>query len=92
MPRTREQLESAAAETEAWLDSLDPATTPAEDPADLRRIGIALTHLADDERELADAVSQARRNGRSWGMIAMALGVSKQAARKRYGEPSQLGA
>ena len=35
---------------------------------------------------------RARRNGRSWGMIAMALGVSKQAARKRYGEPSQLGA
>jgi hypothetical protein len=92
MPRTREQLEAAALETEAWLDSLEPATSPAEDPADLRRIGLALVHLADDERELAEAVDQARRNGRSWSMIAMALGVSKQAARKRYGERSQLDA
>ena len=31
MPRTREELERAAAETEAWLDSLDPDKTPAED-------------------------------------------------------------
>jgi hypothetical protein len=88
MPRTREQLEKAAAEAEAWLDSLDPAETPAEDPRDLRRIGLALADVAKAERDLADAVADARRNGRSWGEIALVLGVSKQAARQRYGEPA----
>jgi hypothetical protein len=88
MPRTRKQLEQAAAEAEAWLESLDPAETPAEDPRDLRRIGLALADVAKAERDLADAVADARRNGRSWGEIALVLGVSKQAARQRYGEPA----
>lgn len=85
MARTREELEQAAADAEAWLDSLDPVETPAEDPSDLRRIGLALGDLATAERELADAVAAARRQGRSWSEIAMVLGVSKQAARERYG-------
>lgn len=87
MPRTREELEQAAAAAEAWLDALDPTETPAEDPRDLRRIGLALTDVANAERELRDAVNAARDNGRSWGEIALVLGVSRQAARQRYGEP-----
>jgi len=84
MPRTREELERAAADAEAWLDSLDPATTPAEDAADLRRVGLALRGAAAAETELADAVAAARQHGRSWGDIALVLGVSRQAARQRY--------
>lgn len=90
MPRTRKQLEQAAADAQAWLDSLDPATTQAEDPRDLRRIGLALGDVAAAESELADAVAAARANSRSWGEIALALGVSKQAARERYGQTSQV--
>lgn len=90
MPRTRAQLEQAAEAARAWLDSLDPAGTPAEDPRDLRRIGLALSDVAAAERELEDAVAAARANGRSWGDIALALGVSKQAARERYGHASQV--
>ena len=85
MPRTREQLQQAAAEAEAWLDTLDPADTSVEDPRDLRRIGLALTDVANGEQELAKAVADARRRGRSWGEIALVLGVSKQAARQRFG-------
>lgn len=85
MPRTREQLEQAAADAVAWLDSLDPAGTPAEDPQDLRRIGLALVEVGAAEQKLTEAVAEARRNGRSWAEIAMVLGVSKQAARERYG-------
>lgn len=88
MPRTREQLEKAAADAEAWLDALDPATTPAEDPVDLRRIGVALRGLADEQREVERAVAAARANGRSWGEIGLVLGVSRQAARERYGQPA----
>lgn len=86
MPRSSEALERAAADAEKWLDSLDPATTPAEDPADLRRIGHALAGLSVAERELTEAVVAARRAGRSWGQIGMVLGVSRQAARERYAE------
>lgn len=89
MPRTRAQLEQAAADAEAWLDALDPSVTPAEDPRDLRRIGVALGEVATAEGELADAVADARHNGRSWGEIALVLGVSKQAARQRYGEAAR---
>ncbi len=90
MPRTQAQLEQAAADARRWLDSIDPATTPAEDPRDLRRIGLALGDVAGAERELTEAVTDARAKGRSWGEIAMTLGVSKQAARERYGQRSAI--
>lgn len=92
MPRTREQLEAAAADAEAWLDSLDPATTPVEDTTDLRAIAGAMNEAAASEAKLSAAVAAARMQGRSWGRIAMVLGVSKQAARQRYGAPSEASA
>lgn len=84
MPRTREQLEQAAAEAAAWLDQLDPATTPAEDIDDLRAIAEAVTDVAEAQARLEAAVKAARDRGRSWGRIGIALGTSRQAARERY--------
>jgi hypothetical protein len=77
MPRTREELEQAASAAEAWLESLDPRMSPAENPSDLRRIGL-----------VDEAVAAARQNGRSWGEIGLVLGVSRQSARERYGQPA----
>lgn len=88
MPRTREQLEKAADEAETWLESLEPGATPAENPTDLRRIGMALRNLADDQREVDEAVAAARENGRNWGEIGLVLSISRQAARERYGQPA----
>ncbi len=88
MPRTREQLEKAAAAAETWLEALDPGTTPAENPTDLRRIGMALRNLADDQREVDEAIAAARENRRSWGEIGRVLRGSRQAARERYGQPA----
>ena len=85
MPRTREQLEQAVTEAEGWLDSLDPSSHPAEATDDLRSITAAVRSIAAAEGDLRDAVVRARSNGRSWGRIALALGVSKQAARERFG-------
>ena len=84
MPRTREQLEQAAAEAEAWLDQLDPATTPAEDISDLRAVAEAVVSVAAAQAHLEATVRVARERGRSWGRIGMALGTSRQAARERY--------
>jgi len=90
VPRTREQLEKALAETEAWLDSLDPKAlaSPDSDGADLRSIGDAMREVAVSELDLAERVAEARANGRTWTQIAAVLGVSKQAARERFGEPA----
>lgn len=85
MPRTRKQLEQAAADAQAWLDSLDPDTTPAEDISDLAAIGTALSKVAEAESDIEAAVATARANGRSWPRIALVLGISKQAAQQRYG-------
>ena len=86
MPRTRQELEKAAADAEAWLSSLDPEATPAEDTTDLREIGLIFSKLADLQKQLDDAVIAARHNGRSWGEIGLVLGISKQAARERYAQ------
>jgi hypothetical protein len=93
MPRTREELEAAAADAERWLDEMDPVVLadPASRADDLRDVGAALAEVAAAERHLAEAVEAARANGRSWGLIAIVLGVSRQAARDRFGgaaEPS----
>ena len=39
-----------------------------------------------DEARLREAVQIARGHGHSWNRIAVALGVSRQAARQRYAE------
>lgn len=87
MPRSRAQLEQAAAEAEAWLDQLDPndPSITVDDPADLRAIAYAMAAVASAERAVGQAVAAARKNGRTWGDIAMILGISRQAAQKRYG-------
>ncbi len=89
MPRTREQLQQAVADTEVWLDSLDPEAlaAPDADAKDLRAIGDAMRAVAATDLGLADRVAEARANGRTWTQIAAVLGVSKQAARERFGEP-----
>ncbi len=88
MPRTREQLEKALADTEAWLDNLDPEVlgSPGSNGGDLRAIGEALRTVAASDLALAEQVAKGRGNGRTWIQIGAVLGVSKQAARERFGE------
>lgn len=88
MPRTRDQLQKALADTEAWLDGLDPEAlaSPGSDGADLRAIGEARRAVAASDLLLADHVAKARANGRTWTQIAAVLHVSKQAARERFSE------
>src|SRR5579884_2198937 len=62
------------------------ADAPAADP--LGQLSQAARTVADME-EVSDAllghfVDQCRRSGRSWSEISAALGVSKQAAHKRF--------
>jgi len=44
----------------------------------------AVEAISEDEVRLRQAVEAARAQGRSWNQIAVALGVSRQAARQRF--------
>lgn len=85
MTRTPAELDRLAVETDELMDRLDPATLGADQGDDLRAIAVVVDGLADGERRLTDAVGAARANGRSWGQIALALGVKRQSAHQRFG-------
>ena len=67
------------------FDDLDPETAQVEDLADLRAIAEAAERARRDEALLTERVALARAHRRSWNRIAAALGVSRQAARQRFG-------
>lgn len=75
---------------ERLLDALDPAVAPADDTEDLRVIAEAADAVAADDARLAAAIEHARAHGRSWTRIAVALGVSRQAARQRFGRKTAV--
>jgi hypothetical protein len=85
MRHTRAGIEVAARQFEDWAGQLDPAGAEAEDITDLRAIAEAAEQARCDEALIAERVAAARSHGRSWNRIAVALGVSRQAARQRFG-------
>lgn len=91
MPRSEDELAEAIAQSEAWLEAVNPHDVPEDainDRRDLRRIGMALTEIDAAEQALRHAVAGARLNRRSWTDIANVLGVSRQAARQRFDDPA----
>lgn len=87
MPRhTDKEIEQAARRFEELADSLDPETAKVEDTDDLRSIATAAEAVRADDARLREAVLVARAHGRSWNHIALALGVSRQAARQRFAD------
>jgi hypothetical protein len=73
-----------------WLESdeFDPGPEDWRDAAPLRAVREAAENVEHAETELATAVAAARDAGFSWRTIAVFLGVSHQAARKRFGTPA----
>jgi hypothetical protein len=87
MPRSENDLAEALAQSDAWLDAVNPDELPddaIDDRKDLRQIGMALISIEAAEQALISAVANARANKRSWTDIANVLGVSRQAARQRF--------
>jgi hypothetical protein len=87
---TNEEIEEAARRFERWADELDPDAVTVESAADLRAIAEAADVARRDERILTEKVAAARARGQSWNRIALALGVSRQAARQKFA--SKIGA
>ena len=70
---------------EVWADRVDSADLKEADIETLRAIAeLAEKRNAVDE-QLVDAVRSARHAHRTWSEIATMLGVSKQAAQRKYG-------
>ena len=84
MKHTDAQIEEAARRFEQLADDLDPASVTAEDLSDLRAVAEAAEQVRRDEAVVTERVAAARAKGRSWNRIAVALGVSRQAARHRF--------
>ncbi len=86
MKHTDAEIDQAARKFEQWADSLDPATTRAENTEDLQAIAEAADAARRDEALITRRVADARARGRSWNRIAIALGVTRQAARQKFGD------
>ena len=80
MPRSKTDSDAVA----GFLESIDPTTATVENIEDLAEIARITDRIARDEDALREAVRAARAQGRSWNRIAIALGVSRQAARQRF--------
>jgi hypothetical protein len=84
MRHTDDEIERAGSRFEQLADELDPATAEVDHAEDLRAIAAVSEAIRADEARLREAVEVARAHDRSWNQIAVALGVSWQAARQRF--------
>ena len=73
-----------AATLEAWADEVEADDLVEIDTDELKAIGQFAARRDRLETALADAVLTARRHGRSWSEIGTMLGVTKQAAQRKY--------
>ncbi len=81
---TDDEIERAVHWFERLADDLDPVTAAVDHTDDLRQIAAVSEAVRSDEARLRESVEVARAHGRSWNQIAVALGVSRQAARQRF--------
>jgi hypothetical protein len=76
-------IEQAAHRFEEVADEFDVATATVDCTNDLRQVATYSEVVRLGEARLLESVQLARGHVRSWSQIAVALGVSRQAARQR---------
>lgn len=85
MPKhTEEEIKEATARFEEWAATL--TREDFQDAADLRAIAETSEGVRISQARVRELVQLTRANGRSWGQIGIALGVSRQAARERFAD------
>ncbi|MGI8646990.1 MAG: hypothetical protein DLM55_08460 [Acidimicrobiales bacterium] len=90
MRHTDEEIEHAAQRFEQLADSLDPENAEVDHTDDLRHIATVSETVRANEASLREAIELARAHGRSWNQVAIALGVSRQAARQRFTDKTHV--
>ena len=86
MQHTNDEIERAARRFEQLAEELDPDTAEVDRTDDLQQVATISETLRAEEAQLRETVNIARARGRSWNQIAIALGVSRQAARQRFAD------
>jgi hypothetical protein len=81
MSKTRAERVEAL---EEWASNVDSDDLKVADTTALREIAKLADQRNQVEAELTAAVQSARRARRSWSEIGAMLGVSKQAAQRKY--------
>ena len=69
---------------EEWANNVDAGDLVVADTDSLRAIAELAEHRSDLDAALLEAIRSARRADRSWSEIGAMLGVSKQAAQRKY--------
>lgn len=90
MRNTDDEIEKASLRFEQLADNLDPAAADVNNTDDLRQISVFSEAVRADEASLRETVTLARAHGRSWNEIAVALGVTRQAARQRFADRTHV--
>lgn len=82
---TKASRAEKAAALERWAEEVGTEDLVELDTSELRRLAVLAAQRAAVDADLASAVAAARRARRSWSEIGAMLGVSKQAAQRKYG-------
>lgn len=89
MGRDGGQLTTAGNRFDELTDELEADHHQEPRIGDLRAIADAADAVAAAEGQLRETVEVARARGRSWRHIGLVLGISRQAARERFGQESR---
>ncbi len=85
MDRMSKSRAERAKALEEWAAGVESSDLKEADTAALRTIAELAERRDEVESELTEAVRSARQAHRSWSEIGTMLGVSKQAAQRKYG-------
>ena len=85
MSRMSKSRAERAKALEDWAERVESSDLEVADTEALRMIAELAERREVVEEELTEAVRSARQAHRSWSEIGTMLGVSKQAAQRKYG-------
>ena len=87
MPRTVDEILAQADELARRFEDAEPVA--GTDGTALRAVREAFEDLALTQKRLSERIAVAKAAGHSWATIGAMIGTSGEAARQRYGSPSQ---
>lgn len=88
MSKSREERAKAL---EKWADTVNASDLRIADTQALRTIAELVDQRTDVDEQITEAVISARKSDRSWSEIGAMLGVSKQAAQRKYSSKTSSG-
>ena len=84
MPHSLDEMMTQADDLANRFDADEPEPGDHDTFAPLTRLRLAALKRNEVEREIAEAVANARRPDTSWKVIGASVGTSGEAARQRY--------